>query len=441
MTLPAFPTQFGGEIIAPGSPEYEVARNTVYGRGEPLLVVRPLSAGDVALAVRYAVENDLVLSVRSGGHSSSGYGTNSGGLVIDLSGMRAIEVLDGGRVRIQGGALWGDIATALQPHGLALTSGDTLSVGVGGLTLGGGVGWLVRLHGLALDSLVEAEVVTADGETVTASELVHPDLFWALRGGGGNFGVVTAFPFQAHALDGGIGGAIQCDLSSLESTIRGWRNAMRSADDRLSTTLLAMPDFGPEMPASVQVLVCWAGTDSAEAEAAIAPLLALPGAQGHTIEQKPYVAMLDEAHPPEGPITIVDNNSFSPRFDDEQVAALVEAHAGFGAAVLMLRSLGGAFGRVAQDATAFAFRDSEVLLISAAFLPADAPSAEAERIRRVWASLPGTVSGKYGNFTSMTDNSAVDDFYPRATLDRLRSVKRQWDPRNIFRLNQNVVPQ
>jgi FAD/FMN-containing dehydrogenase len=199
-TLETLRLNFGGDIIEPSAAQYESARHSLLGSGSPACVLRPANAGDVQTGVRFTVAAGLSLSVRGGGHSFSGFGTNEGGVVIDLRNLASVEIVDDERhlVRIGGGATWGRVAAAIAPHGLAISSGDTDSVGVGGLTLTGGIGWKVRKYGLALDNVVAAEVVLADGDLVRASAHEHHDLFWAIRGGGGNFGIVTAFEFAAH---------------------------------------------------------------------------------------------------------------------------------------------------------------------------------------------------------------------------------------------------
>src|SRR4249920_73366 len=198
--LEALRRDFGGDIIEPGGAEYESASRSLLASGKPVHVLRPESVEDVQAGVRFAARAGLLLSVRGGGHGFPGFGTNDGGVVIDLSRLANVEIIDNERhlVRIGGGATWGQVAPALARHGLAISSGDTKSVGVGGLTLTGGIGWKVRKYGLALDNVVAAEVVTANGEVVHASARENPELFWAIRGGGGNFGIVTAFEFVAH---------------------------------------------------------------------------------------------------------------------------------------------------------------------------------------------------------------------------------------------------
>ena len=429
---------FAGTILMPGSEEYPAAA-TAYGvLGSPALVARPSSATDVAAAIGYARAHSLPLSVKSGGHTL--FSTNDGGMVLDLAGISDIEVLGGGLVRVGSGAVWGDVARALQPFGLAVSSGDTYSVGVGGLTLGGGIGWMVRQQGLALDSLREAEVVLPSGTIVTANDTREPELFWALRGGGGNFGVVTRFTFQAHPLPGVVAGGIDVQPDRLADTLRGWRDVMRSSTEQLNSTVLAMPAFGPEMPASTRVLVCFGDDDVDAAMSAIAPLLALPGVTGHDVTPKPYVDVLEEPERPPAEIRLVDHNGFARNVDDALISRLTSAHAAFGAAVLMVRYLRGAFNRVPADATALAYRDAEAFVVSAAFLPPDAPAEAERRIHEGWAALAGDVTGEYGNFSMHPDASTITRIYPPATVERLRAAKRRYDPENVLACNHNIVP-
>ena len=224
-------TQITGEVVLPDSPDYEGLRNGFSATGSPAVIVRPQSNEDVAAAIQYARDNHLKLTVRSGGHSQSGMSTNDGGMVIELGHFNKVEVVDPAqhRVRIGAGAKWGDVAQTLSSQGLALSSGDTNSVGVGGLTLGGGIGWLVRKVGLTIDNLESAEIVTADGSALHVSAGVHPDLFWAIRGGGGNFGVVTAFDFRAHPLKSIVAGMAIYDVAEAETVLTKWAAAMRRA--------------------------------------------------------------------------------------------------------------------------------------------------------------------------------------------------------------------
>jgi FAD/FMN-containing dehydrogenase len=427
------------EVVLPGDEDYESASTVAVRTGSPAVIARPADSAETSAAVRFARDNGLVLSVRSGGHSGSGHGTNDGGLVVDLARLHRVDVLNGDRVRVGGGATWGAVAQTLRTFDLALTSGDTASVGVGGLTLGGGVGWMVRQHGLALDNLLEAEVVTADGRILTASADEHPDLFWALRGGGGNFGVVTSFTFQAHPLEGVHAGAVSFGAADLASLLRGWRDAMRAAPEALNTTFLAMPGFGDE-PGGVQVLVCYAGTDDAAAGAAIAPLLDIGPVTGNTVERTAYAEILSEAqHPPEG-IRVLSNNAFAAELSDAAVDAVARMYAALPGSVLMIRYLRGGFNRVEPDATAVAYRDSEVLLVSAAFFPADAPDSALQHYQDRWDTLLPHVQGLYGNFSALASDIATPLMYPPETLARLGAIKAEYDPTNLFDQNHNIRP-
>jgi FAD/FMN-containing dehydrogenase len=433
-----------GAVVLPADPEYETASavyGSVYGQvSAPAVVVQVADADDVGVAIAFARSHGLVLSVRSGGHSGSGFSTNIGGLVIDLRRLSEIEILDSDRrlVRIGAGAVWGDVATRLEAAGLALTSGDTVTVGVGGLTLGGGIGWMVRKYGLAFDSLVEASVVTAGSERVRASADENPDLFWAIRGGGGNFGVVTSFTFAAHPLAGVFAGTLQFGGDNLAPLLTGWRDVMRTAPEELNSTFLAMPDFHG-MPGGVQLLVCYAGGDENAAQAALAPLRALPGLSSDDISFKAYADVLEEAHPPEG-MRIVGHNAFARVLHDELITSLASMYAELGGSVLMIRSLSGEFSRVPNDATAFGFRDSEVLLISVAFLPPDAPTDATGRVHNLWKTVEPYLQGTYAGFSSAPDGEDPALLYPRDTLARLVDVKRRYDPENLFSRNHNIPP-
>jgi FAD/FMN-containing dehydrogenase len=443
--LSTLTTHLSGPVLTPGDDDYLEAATVAKGPGSPLAVVRPTDAADVARAVVFARDAGLELSVRSGGHDSLGRSTNDGGLVIDLRPIADIRV-DGDLVTIGGGARWGDVAAALAPHGLALSSGDTKTVGVGGLTLGGGVGWFVRLWGLAIDSLVSAEVVLADGRIVTASAASEPDLFWAIRGGGGNFGVVTHFTFRAHPLpDGVVSGAIElAPDADLATVFTAWRDALRVAPEQLTTTFMGMPPFGDDMPASSQIVFVWAGGDVDAATAAIAPLLQIPGVTGHTIAAMPYADVLMEEQPDaaevDAPaIAMVDDNGFAAQFDDELIAELAAVKRELGDTVLMVRLLGGAYGRVAPDATAWGYRDTEAWIISVAFYPeGEIFDAQSPRVRALWSRLDPWLKGMYGNFSTLSD--AVERMYPAETLARLRAIKAAYDPGNLFHRTHNIRP-
>ena len=419
---------------------YDAACTVAVRKGAPALVVQPATPDDVAAAVLFAATHGLVLSVKSGGHSGSGFSTNTGGLVIDLSRLNTVEVLDGTTVRIGAGATWGRVARALGPHGLGISSGDVSNVGVGGLTLGGGFGWLVRECGLTLDRLRSAQIVTAAGEIVTASDEQNQELFWAIRGGGGNFGVVVSFVLDAHPLPAVRFGAIEYGLEDLGGLIKGWRDVMRDAPRELTTILFATPESA-DLPAQARVLVCHAGQDADAASADIAPLQQLGRMRGSTIEPMPYADALVELGPPVADErTIVENNAFIATFDDAAIDALAQAYAVIGPSAVKIRSVSGAVNDVPADATAFAYRDSEVLFSWNAYLPPAAPAADIARVRDAWAPLSAFTQGIYGNFSSAGPLEVTSLMYPPATLDRLRAVKRAVDPANLFNQNHNITP-
>ena len=433
-----------GQVLTPEDEGYLVGATVAHGPGSPLVVIRPADAADVATAVGVARDEGLELSIRSGGHDSLGRSTNDGGIVVDLRSIADITV-EGDLVTIGGGAVWGDVAAALAPHGLAISSGDTKSVGVGGLTLGGGVGWFVRHWGLAIDSLVSADVVLADGRIVTASETEEPDLFWAIRGGGGNFGVVTRFTFRAHPLPNGVvAGAI--DLApdaDLVAAFSGWRDSMRTAPDELTAMYLGFPSFGEGIPPVSQIAFVWASDDLDAATAAIEPLLAIPGVTGHTIDRKPYGDVLHDEQPDaeqvDAPaLKMIDDNGFAARFDDDLIGELGKVKRDLGDTILMVRMLGGAYGRVAPETTAWAFRDTEAWIISVAFVPEAIYDEAAPRARAAWSRLQPWLNGMYGNFSTLDD--AVKTMYPPATLARLRSIKARYDPANLFHRTHNITP-
>ncbi|PRY68585.1 FAD/FMN-containing dehydrogenase [Glaciihabitans tibetensis] len=419
--------------------------------GEPAIIVRPATAGDVAEAIGFAKDASLAIAVRSGGHSGPAFGDYTDAMVIDLGALDRVVVRGGGLVSVGAGATWGQVAATLGAHDLAITSGDTRSVGVGGLTLGGGFGWLVRKYGLALDALEAVEIVTAAGEVAIASANLNSDLFWAVRGGGGNFGVITEFSFRAHPLPGVVAGAISISAGTsaaasttpsteppFAATLRQWRDVMRTAPEELNTTFFAMPAPVGQEP-SAQIVVCYGGADEAAASAAITPLHSVAGAGSHTIGPKRYADVLDDPPPPNAPVRVVALNSFCDDLSDDAIADLTAVQAQLGG-VLMIRYLRGAFNRVPAEATAFAHRSAEVLLIVGVFLPQDAPQEAADRVIALWTSLEPHTYGTYGNFTLATDDMITSKMYSPATLRRLRTLKRRYDPENVFRRNHNIVP-
>jgi FAD/FMN-containing dehydrogenase len=433
MTIEKIATTVDHIAVRPGDQGYDEARTTFAGPATPELVLRPTTPDEVAASLRHARAEGLQVAVRSGGHNAMGFGSIDGGAVIDLSRMDRVEPLGGDRVRIGAGATWGPAAAALAEHGLAITSGDTVSVGVGGLTQAGGIGWMVRKHGLTIDSLLAAEVVTAAGDVVRASATENADLFWALRGGAGNFGVVTDFEFRAQRISTVVFGTITFALDDVAELLRRWAGAMRSAPDELSTTLVLMPGFGDAPPGAV-LYVCLAGED----DSALGPLRGIGTVLGEDVREVPYAEVLEEAHPPPGVLPVI-GNTLVETVDEPLVEAIVTAHAA-GGRVVFLRSLGGAFARVDPAETAFAHRAAEALVVSAAFLSPDATPDQVAEARTVWHTIGGQGVGSYAGFLGSDTAEDIAGVWPAETLARLREVKRAWDPDNVFRRNFNVVP-
>lgn len=433
-----------GEVITPNSAHYNDFRNAFVRTGSPAVIVRCQNNADVAAAIAFARTNGLTLSVRSGGHAMSGLSTNDGGLIIDLSLLNAVEVIDPARkiVRIGAGARWGDAAKALSEHGLAISSGDTNSVGVGGLTLGGGIGWMVRTHGLALDSLEAAEIVLADGSMRHLSETDHPDLFWAIRGGGGNFGVVTSFEFRAQPVTDVFGGMVIYSIAEYESVLAGWVSAMDSAPEELNSTLIVFPGFGapPAPQPALMIMLCYAGDDETAANAAIQPLRELGSIVHQDIQKKPYYKMIEDAVPPPG-IKSLTQNGFVKTISPDLLKTLVTGYGKAGTAILQIRSLGGAINRIATESTAFAHRDSAVFILAASLVPVDMPAEQAEQIRQTsWLPLKPFMTGAYINFLTDLGAESMAAAYPDVTYARLANIKAVYDPENIFNQNGNIPP-
>jgi FAD/FMN-containing dehydrogenase len=437
--LHEFAKQFEGAVIRPGDQGYDEVSKVFMAQGSPAVVVRPLHAADVALAVSFARARGLELSVRSGGHSGAGHSTNDGGMVIDVRKLDGVEVIDpeANVVRVGAGALWGNVAEALEPHGLAISSGDTKTVGVGGLTLAGGVGWMVRKYGLTIDSLVAAEIVTADGDILRVSQDEESDLFWAIRGGGGNFGVAVSFDIAAHPTGDVYGGMVMYSMDDIKQALTGWRDCMRAAPRELTTMFLVMPATPgfEDMPASCMVLVCYAGDDETEAMHAIDPLLKLGRILNKDIGRKKYKEVLGDAHAP-GNRKVLTNNAFMRELSDELIDTICEKPE----VILQIRSVGGAMNDVAADATAFAHRDSEVMIVSPAFLAHGSSAEDEAEALAPWRKIAKFGHGAYINFFNYDGPAELEAGYPPATLKRLRAIKKQYDPQNLFHHNYNIKP-
>ncbi len=441
-------TRVTGRVVEPDDDAYDALRTVVLGGTDPrpAVIVRPADDADVAAAVVFAREAGLPLAVRSGGHSGAGHGTVDGGLVVDLRDLKRLDVdADARTAWVEAGLTAGEVSAALAAHGLAIGFGDTGSVGVSGITLGGGVGYLSRAHGLTIDNVLAADVVLADGRVVRADAEQHPDLFWALRGGGGNLGVVTRFRFRLHPLDGVTGGMLV--LPATPETVAGFMTALAASGDQLSAIMNVMPcppvPFVPAEHHGGLVLlasVCWSGPAD-EADAALAPLRGLATPLADLVRPVPYPELFPPADPEYRP-TAVARTLLLDHVDvplAERVLARLQAADGM--RVVQLRALGGAIARVPADATAYAHRSSRVMANVAAFVqdPAERP-ARAEWVAGTAALLDQGDPGAYVNFLGDEGPERVRAAYPGATWDRLAAVKAVYDPGNLFRRNQNVPP-
>ena len=434
---------FGGDIIEPDGAEYEAARRTPLAAGRPAYVLRPGSVGDVRAGVRFAARAGLELSVRGGGHGFAGFGTNDGGVVIDLRALDGIQVVDQERhlVRIGGGATWGQVATALAPYRLAISSGDTRSVGVGGLTLAGGIGWKVRKYGLALDSLAAAEVVTASGDVVTASTDENPELFWAIRGGGGNFGIVTAFEFVAQPTTDVFFGKITFPGSEAAAVLAGWAGYLRTAPEDLTSTVEFANPMAGGPAAPVEIYVAFDGDDRQRAARVIDPIRRLGTVIGDDVALGPYADTLEEVDEPPPGIQFRPRAAFAGRAAVPAVLAiLAEVRTSERSPFISVRSLGGAVSRVPDDATAYAHRSAELMVMIIAAGPVPAVEAMQPMVDEAWRRLAPHVDGAYANFLASATEEDVAAIYPAPAYERLVAVKRGYDPGNLFAGNHNVRP-
>lgn len=430
--------EFAGSIILPSDDEYKTAANIIAAPGTPQLIVRPQNTKDVLVAIKFATTNKLVVSVRSGGHSMAGFSTNTDGVVIDLSLLHTIDIIDSDAhiVRIGPGATWEKVASELQKDNLAISSGDTKSVGVGGLTLGGGIGWMVRKYGLSIDSLVGAQVATASGQLINVSQKENADLFWAIRGGGGNFGIVTHFDFVAHEIGNVYAGPILFERKDEREFLKKWRDYMRTADNNLTTILSVMPSFGESKPMLI-LNMCFTNDNKDQAQAVIDSLKQLGNVTHVDVKEKQYGDVLEPMRPPP-PIKVIVDNVLMENFSDEVIDAVITALKEKPDMMLQIRSLQGALNTVSPDATAFGYRKSEVMILCPTFLPPNASNADIEKILAPWKTLASKGKGSYSNFISTRTPQDVERIYPPATMEKLKVVKKKYDPENIFNQNYNI---
>jgi FAD/FMN-containing dehydrogenase len=449
ISIPQLQGEVTGRVIGPEDADYDDAR-TVFPGGidrRPAAIVRVADAMDISRIVALAGQSGFELAVRSGGHSTAGHGVTDGGIVIDLADMRALDIdVDGRTAWAETGLTAVEYPSAAAEHGLATGFGDTGSVGIGGITLGGGIGYLVRKYGLTIDDLLAVDIVTADGKLLRADAESHPDLFWALRGGGGNFGVATRFQFRLHPVDSIVGGMLM--LPATPQIIQSFIAEAEAAPVELSTIANVMP--APPMPfvpaeqhgqLSILALMCFAGPPEA-GERAMASFRALATPIADMLRPMRY----PEIYPP-------DEESYHPRsavrtmFVDSVDTATAETivdHLQASSAMMavaQLRVLGGAMAQVSPDATAFAHRSRRIMANVAAVYeqPGEAPQHE-EWASRFAAALWDGEPAAYVNFLGEEGEERVRQAYPGSTWDRLCSVKAQYDPTNLFRLNQNIPP-
>jgi FAD/FMN-containing dehydrogenase len=443
-----------GDVIGPNDDGYDDARrvfNAMIDR-RPAVVVRCAATSDVVAAVNFARENELDLSIRGGGHSVPGFGTWDDAVVIDLSSMRDVQVDPAqSTARVQGGATWGIFNDAAHPYGLATTGGVVSTTGVGGLTLGGGIGYLARGVGLSCDNLLSAEVVTADGRVLTASKEENEDLFWALRGGGGNFGVVTAFEFRLHPVTDVYGGPLFFDRADAGSVLRAYRDFIGDAPEEFGgfpAWQIAPPlPFIPEErhgDVMLAFVACWAGPMD-DGERVLKPLRDAAPVVAEHVGAMPYPALnsaFDALYPPGGL-----QHYWKANFVRELTDEAIDAHLEHGPRVPVVNStvhiypINGACHRVAADETAFAYRDATFATVIAGMWPDAADNdANIKWVRDYYEAVaPLSEEGGYVNFMSGDDQDRIKANY-KGNYSRLTDIKRKYDPDNLFHLNQNIRP-
>ena len=449
ISIPELRSTIHGRVITPDDTEYDKARTVFYGGIDrhPAVIIKVKNTEDVVRVISLARETGMELAVRSGGHSTVGHSVTEGGIVLDLSDMRDLQIdIDARTAWAEAGLTAGAYTTATGAHGFATGFGDTGSVGIGGLTLGGGVGYLVRKYGLTIDDLLSAEVVTANGEVLRVDSKSHPDLFWAIRGGGGNFGVVTRFQFRLHEVPEVYGGMLF--LPATPDVIAGFIANAEAAPDELSTIANVMG--APPMPflpeeyhgkLIIMAMLVYAG-NAESGERVIAPFRALAAPIADMVKPMTYPEIYapeeGEYHPVAASRTMfVDRIS---RATAELILDRLQSSSAM-MAVAQLRVLGGAMSRVSVDATAFAHRNSRIMVNLAALYE----RPDEKLTHEAWVADFASViqqddQGAYVNFLGEDGGERIRAAYPGSTWDRLRTIKNQYDPTNLFRLNQNIMP-
>jgi FAD/FMN-containing dehydrogenase len=445
-----------GEVIRPGDPAYDNTRKVWNGAIDrsPAAIARCAGVSDVVAAVRFARERDLLVSVRGGGHGVGGHAVCEGGLVIDLSLLKAIKVEPSRRTaRAEAGVLWGELDRKTQAFGLATTGGVVTHTGIAGLTLGGGIGWLMRKHGATVDNLLSAQLVTAEGDVVTASAKDHPDLFWAIRGGGGNFGIVTSFEYRLHRVGPLVlAGPIFHSLDDAPAVLRFYRDFIADAPDELTTVfnlrsapaLPLLPSVLHGRPVAI-VVVCYAGPIG-EGEIILRPLQAFGSPLCDAIGARPYTDLqsMFDATVPHGWHYYWKSSELT-RLGDGAIDTLVE-HAAVQTSPLsycITFQLGGAMSRVSEEETAFSQRDAaHNVNINGVWTEDDEePERHVDWTRRFHAALERFASDRvYVNFLGDEGAWRVRSAYGDEKYERLAALKERWDPGNFLRHNQNIEP-
>jgi FAD/FMN-containing dehydrogenase len=453
-TVESLQERVRGEVVEPGDPGYDDACKVYNGMHDrhPRAVVQCADAADVIATVQTAQDAGLDLAVRGGGHSVPGFGTVDDGLVIDLSGMRNVQVDPAaGVARAGGGALWGDFDHATNAFGLSTTGGVISTTGVGGLTLGGGIGYLARRYGLSCDNLIAADVVTADGRLLRASEDENDDLFWALRGGGGNFGVATSLEFRLHPVGNIVGGPIFFELDAAADVMAFYRQYIAEAPEELGAFF--MFQIAPPLPFIPEerhgdtlcgVVTCWSGPES-DAAAVLKPLRDAGPVVAEHVGSMPYPALnsaFDALLPPGL------QHYWKADFVKELTDDAIPLHVEHGSQVPVVNStvhiypIDGAVQQVQPDETAFAYRDVSFACVIAGMWPDPADNeANTKWVRDYWSAIhpySGT-DGGYVNFMGDDDQDRVEANYG-GNYERLSKIKAKYDPDNLFHLNQNIQP-
>ncbi len=446
-----FKTQIRGEVILPDHENYHESRKVYNGMIDkrPGMIVKCVDVADVIACVNYGRENGLLVAVRGGGHNGGGLGVCDGGIVIDLSGIKFIRVnTANSTVRVGGGNVWGEVDHATHPFGLAVPAGIISSTGVGGLTLGGGVGHLSRKYGLTIDNLLEADMVLADGSFVTVNASQHADLFWAIRGGGGNFGIVTSFKFQAHPVKTVIGGPTLWPIEQTEEIMEWYHDFIHNADENLNGFVATMVIPGPPFPDHLHlkkfcgIVWCYVG-DPTKFDELFKPVLDKKPLFAHVGEMPyPSVQTLFDGLLPPGLQWYWRADFFT-----ELGAEARAEHKKFGSSIptplsqMHLYPISGAASRPGITDTPWAYRDAKY---AGVFVGVDADPANAEKIT-TWAKNyqealhPYSSGGAYTNFMMDEGLERVRDSY-RQNYDRLVEIKTTYDPGNLFRVNQNIKP-